>query len=883
MTGLGLDFILKTQFTKEAGSRAGEGVPQIAVVITDGQSQDEVGPPSDDLRRRGIVLYAIGIRDADIEQLRKIGSEPHNQHVYMVSDFSALQGFADVFLLVDSSIKQQTLVKNLLTQLQNQLKISIDNNHMGLAQFSDDVNVEFYLNQYKSKRDILQKIKSFRLKPGDLRRIGAALDYARTKLLTPETGGRLYPGFRQYLVLMVAGGSDDSVYRQSQLLRDQGVTVITVGFDNADPMEMQIIATKPSLSKTMGNTDQIIQDIRTNVETSGELNVANECEQSTVSDIVFIVDQSIATDREEFQIVLNFLYNILAGLDISSNKVRVGVVLYGDEPKAEIYFNTHRNKENILHHIKKLPYVNTTTADTRKALLFVKSDVLTTKRGSRFMTAVPQVAVVITTGHSTSDVRGAAVELQRFGPGLKVFAVGVKNMNLKGLEHIVSYPMPTFLFTVEELANLVSIQKYVRTSICHVTVNPQSRKRPLYPGTSGVGVPGITLIRTEPLKTGCFKTEQVDLYFLVDQSSSIQQPEFEEMKKFIQEFLNVFQIGPNQVRVGLVKFSDTAEIQFNLVDTTDKAAIEHTVQGLFLDGGNTFMGKALQKMQELFQQAKENRTDPDIPRILIIITDGESTDEVAKPAAELRDQGVDIYAIGVKDAKESELLEISCEKSRTFSLSSFDALSTTEDAIVQQMCSRKACKDVRADVIALVESSAMISPADFHNMTHFIKFLMDQFELGPDAVRMGLVQYGTEPKLLFRLSGDNKHDMITKIDASMVEVGGGTAETGKALRYVSQLFDPSKGLGGRPGVPHILVVVSQGKATDAAAAADVADAAERLKGQGVLIYAVGISNEENREDTFILGSGVSNKRFLLEDFSELQAKSEQIGADICHF
>ncbi|XP_063048396.1 collagen alpha-6(VI) chain-like, partial [Engraulis encrasicolus] len=520
---------------------------------------------------------------------------------------------------------------------------------------------------------------------------------------------------------MVAGGSDDSVYRQSQLLRDQGVTVITVGFDNADPMEMQIIATKPSLSKTMGNTDQIIQDIRTNVETSGELNVANECEQSTVSDIVFIVDQSITTENEEFQIVQNFIYNIVAGLDISSNKVRVGVVLYGDEPKAEIYLNTHRNKENILHHIKKLPYVNTTTADTRKALLFVKRDVLTTKRGS------------------------------------------------------------------------------------------------------------------------CFKTEQADLYFLVDQSGSILPFEFQLMKKFIQDFLNVFQIGPNQVRVGLVKFSDTAKIQFNLVDTTDKAAIEHTVQGLFLEGGGTYMGEALQIIQKLFQQAKENRTDPDIPRILIIITDGESTDEVAKPAAELRDQGVDIYAIGVKGAKESELLEIS------------------------------SCKDVRADVIALVESSAMISPADFHNMTHFIKFLMDQFELGPDAVRMGLVQYGTEPKLQFQLSGDNKHDMITKIDASMVEVGGGTAETGKALRYVSQLFDPSKGLGGRPGVPHILVVVSQGRATDAAAAADVADAAEMLKGEGVLIYAVGISSEENSEDTFILGSGVSNKRFLLEDFSELQA------------
>lgn len=94
MTGLGLDFILREQFTEQAGSRARQGVPQIAVVITDGQSQDDVEPHADDLRRRGIVLYAIGIKDADEKELKKIGNEPHKQHVYSVSDFSALQGIS---------------------------------------------------------------------------------------------------------------------------------------------------------------------------------------------------------------------------------------------------------------------------------------------------------------------------------------------------------------------------------------------------------------------------------------------------------------------------------------------------------------------------------------------------------------------------------------------------------------------------------------------------------------------------------------------------------------------------------------------------------------------------------------------------------------------
>lgn len=93
-TGQGLDFMLKEHFVATAGSRAAQNVPQIAVVITDGKSQDNVESHAQELKRRGIVLYAIGIKEADEEQLREIANEPHSQHVYSVSDFAALHGIS---------------------------------------------------------------------------------------------------------------------------------------------------------------------------------------------------------------------------------------------------------------------------------------------------------------------------------------------------------------------------------------------------------------------------------------------------------------------------------------------------------------------------------------------------------------------------------------------------------------------------------------------------------------------------------------------------------------------------------------------------------------------------------------------------------------------
>lgn len=93
-TGLGLEFLLNNLFVPEAGSRTQANVPQIAIVITDGNSQDEVEPHAHKLRERGIKLYAIGIKDADETLLRQIANRPYDQHVYSVSDFAALQGIS---------------------------------------------------------------------------------------------------------------------------------------------------------------------------------------------------------------------------------------------------------------------------------------------------------------------------------------------------------------------------------------------------------------------------------------------------------------------------------------------------------------------------------------------------------------------------------------------------------------------------------------------------------------------------------------------------------------------------------------------------------------------------------------------------------------------
>ena len=66
--GLALTYILENSFKAESGSRS--NVPKIGILITDGKSQDDVGPPAQSLRDAGIELFAIGRRLKPIGPLR---------------------------------------------------------------------------------------------------------------------------------------------------------------------------------------------------------------------------------------------------------------------------------------------------------------------------------------------------------------------------------------------------------------------------------------------------------------------------------------------------------------------------------------------------------------------------------------------------------------------------------------------------------------------------------------------------------------------------------------------------------------------------------------------------------------------------------------------
>ncbi|XP_008944208.1 PREDICTED: collagen alpha-1(XXII) chain-like, partial [Merops nubicus] len=90
-TGDALRYINTYSFSKEAGGRlSDQTVKKVAILLTDGRSQDHVLDPATAAHQAGIRIFAVGVGEALKEELDEIASEPKSAHVFHVSDYNAI-------------------------------------------------------------------------------------------------------------------------------------------------------------------------------------------------------------------------------------------------------------------------------------------------------------------------------------------------------------------------------------------------------------------------------------------------------------------------------------------------------------------------------------------------------------------------------------------------------------------------------------------------------------------------------------------------------------------------------------------------------------------------------------------------------------------------
>lgn len=158
---------------------------------------------------------------------------------------------ADIVFILDSSgsvgstnfQKMLGFVKNMV----NGMDISPTGTEVGVITYSDRTHLEFHLNAHSDKQSLEQAISGIRYISGGTN-TADALKYARETSFQTANGAR---NNAAKIAIVITDGMSTSTIATSaeaQRLRQQGVTVFSVGVGSANKQELDAMATDPDNS-----------------------------------------------------------------------------------------------------------------------------------------------------------------------------------------------------------------------------------------------------------------------------------------------------------------------------------------------------------------------------------------------------------------------------------------------------------------------------------------------------------------------------------------------------------------------------------------------------------------------------------------------------------
>lgn len=129
-------------------------------------------------------------------------------------------------------------MKSFVNRMINSLTIGPNKYRVALAQYSDDVHVEFQLDDFKAKNPMLAHIKKTLSFKGGTLRTGNAIQKVHEMFFEASMKDK-----NQIVVVATSGISDDDVERPAKRLQREGVKIIALGTQAASLQELQSIAT----------------------------------------------------------------------------------------------------------------------------------------------------------------------------------------------------------------------------------------------------------------------------------------------------------------------------------------------------------------------------------------------------------------------------------------------------------------------------------------------------------------------------------------------------------------------------------------------------------------------------------------------------------------
>ncbi|XP_078712214.1 collagen alpha-1(XII) chain-like isoform X2 [Lampetra fluviatilis] len=709
LTGLALSYILQNSFTVKAGARP--GIPKIGILVTDGKSQDGVKGPASSLKDAGVELFAIGVKEADEAELKEIASEPDEMHVHNVADFAAMSSIVG------------SLTKTVCTRVSEQ-----EREIVAAASIADAGPL--------APRDLVtSEITTTSFRVSWTRAPGRVLMYR--VVFYPTKGGQpdevVVDGSANSAVLhnlLTASEYQVAVFgvyasAASEALRGSESTLDLPPIRDLRIFDVTHSSMRVAWEASPGATGYLLLY---SANAGGE---EGDAKEQKVGAGFTEIELSRLTPSTEYTVTLYAMYGEEASDPLTGQETTLARGAAAATPKMP----TGKMPTAGLAAPSNL-HVSEESYDRFRLSWEVPGDssVLGFRVVHRPSAGGEEKVLLVGAGVSSVLLQGlrAGTEYSAhvhatYSTGESVGLTGLARTRHLGINHLFVYDVRATGFCVEwqpqrdATAYRVVLQEALGGPQQDVTLSSSVNAHCYYvllPGTEyRVGVhaqvreaegPAVNVTQrtrsvvteapyttpigapptTAPQPREECRSARADLVFLVDGSWSIGDDNFHKVMRFLGSLAGALEnIGPHGTQVAMAQFSDDARTEFNLNVHRSRESLLDGIRNVRYKGGNTKTGRAMKHARtEMF--VSESGMRRGVPKLLVVITDGRSQDEVTRVAKDVQHEGYSVFSIGIADADVAELTNIASRPSERhrFFVDSFDDFRKIENELIGFMC-----------------------------------------------------------------------------------------------------------------------------------------------------------------------------------------------------
>ncbi|XP_065930762.1 collagen alpha-3(VI) chain isoform X1 [Magallana gigas] len=697
----------------------------------------------------------------------------------------------DIVFIIEASYYTSSIYSSLMTvigDLAGSLKISTSAILAGVVTYDNIVDLEIELNDYYSASTLKSSISSLSIASASTsRNLAEALRVGFYDFFTMSKGNR-FTAFRHY-VLIAKTTQSGATYANKFKLNPRN-QFFTIGISPAASLitELKNIAGDNSRYFQISSPDDLYPQFNTLLQKIAV------CPAVTIVpvtvgcklDIVFIAE------RYSLRYIKRFVAEFTDSITISSNGVRVGMVLFDSVGSTVFKLNTYTSSASVRNAIESISETAGSGHLVDKGLIQARDDVFTSAGGDRTDASNYYVFIV---GPFASYPESVAKDIRSSGSNY-VFAV-----------HIGSSYQTNYQKAVDTCGDYT---KYTHTDYYNNLVDIKDTVLQKITSCESVDI-------TTP---GC----PLDIAFILEDTNVITATEFNEMKILIKSLVSHMYIGNTGVKVGVVTFADGATTAFPLKQYSTASGIITGITNINQGSSaysrvGRYVDKALKHTQmNFFTTGNGDRLNA--ANYYIFLTHGHSAGTKAaafgSAIRSIASSNIFIIGIAISSTYDSALLNI-VDNDKYLKATDFSTLVCMNDQIISSITQCPASitpaslitPSCQLDIVFIMERTESSSHENYVFLKSFFANIAQQLHVSTSTIRIGVVTYNTHANTTIAL---NAYMTPTDISYQILKLSEDTDQRyliDNALVHTKNNFFTSAN-GDRPSAANYYVFVIDG-------------------------------------------------------------------------